>query len=147
MHKRLDHLHGSWPQAVKYSFPDRVRQQTVQLTRPDMLNPLPENLRNPPDLCALAVTQTMEKYTDLLRSDLEETVRLGTVPRGALVNFPTGPRPTPPPLNQIQQPAPQQFIEPGDWVGGSGKKRKSKKRKSKKRKSKKRKSKKGKSLK
>ena len=129
---------GDFPREYKYSFSDRVRQEAVQLTRPDMINPLPENLRNPPSLCALAVIKAMENYPSLLRSDLEETERHKKAPEGYLVNFPPGPRPTPPPLHRI--PPPPQPAAPGDWVGEGGRKRKSRKRKSRKRKSRKRKS-------
>ena len=132
---------GDFPREYKYSFSDRVRQEAVQLTRPDMINPLPENLRNPPSLCALAVIKAMENYPSLLRSDLEETERHKKAPEGYLVNFPPGPRPTPPPPHRIPTPTPPpQPAAPGDWVGEGGRKRKSRKRKSRKRKSRKRKS-------
>ena len=134
---------GDFPRATLFSFSDRVRQEAVQLKRRDMLNPLPENLQNPPDLCALATMNAMEKYPELLRSDLEETERHKKVPDGYLVNFPPGPRPTPPPPRRISPPP--QPAAPGDWVSEGGRKRRSKKRKSRKRKSRKRKSKKRKS--
>ena len=131
---------GHFPRETLFSFSDRVRQEAVQLKRRDMLNPLPENLQNPPDLCALATMNAMEKYPELLRSDLEETERHKKVPDGYLVNFPPGPRPTPPPPRRISPPTPPpEPAAPGDWVSEGGRKRKSRKRKSKKRKSRKRK--------
>jgi hypothetical protein len=137
MKSNLGRVMGDFPRETLFSFSDRVRQQAVQLKRRDMLNPLPEHLKeDTPSLCALATMNAMEKYPELLRSDLEETERHKKVPDGYLVNFPSGERLTPPaPARPPPQPA-----APGDWVGEGGRKRRSKKRRSKKRRSKKRKS-------
>ena len=139
MKSNWNRVMGDFPRSTLFSFSDRVRQQAVQLKRHDMLNPLPEHLKeDTPSLCALVTMNAMEKYPELLRSDLEETERHKKVPDGYLVNFPIGPRPTPPPPHRIPTPAPPpQPVAPGDWVGEGGRKRKSRKRKSRKRKSRK----------
>ena len=127
---------GPWPRDIRYSFSDRVGQSAVQLARRDLPHPLPENLRDERSLCALAVEKAMQRYPELMRVDLEEFEKHGTVMEG-VVKLPPQPPPPPPP--------PPPAAEPGAWVGEGGRKRKSRKRRSRKRKSRKRKSRKRKS--